>query len=740
MWGDFMFASISNAGIRSRLLAGFALICVLLAATVGYTVYAMSDISWRVKRVVDLRAPVAITSTQLVGNLYATLSTLRGYLLTGDVEGKQARAAMWAELDETARTFDRMAEGFTSAENKAIWAEAKALIAEFRQAQARAESIAFTADAYPATRLLSAEASPLIATMFGEVTRMINEEETLEASPERKHLLKTLADVRGNLAAAGSQLRLYVASGEDSDREKFAPPLANFKAALASVKTQQNLLTLTQSAAYAAMAKAADAFAPLPEKIFALRRSPEWNAPVFILTTEAAPRAARILELLDGRKTAAGTRNGGIKTIQQALLAKDSAVAAQEVDTLLLAQWVLLAVGLGMGIAISVLVARSITRPIADLVRDSDRLSGGDTSVEFKTASRGDEIGHVAAAVAKFRDNVIAQQQAASDFAKEVAARDAANRNMESAVEEFRVTSRGLLSTVGENAGLMRQTAEALTGIAGEATHQAASAAAASERTATNVETVAAAAEELTSSIQEIGRQIELSNATVRSATATTERSESQIEGLAQAAQSISSVVDLIQAIAAQTNLLALNATIEAARAGEAGRGFAVVAQEVKSLAEQTAKATQEIAQHVTGIQTSTGTAVSSVKEVAIAMRRIDEVTTAIASAVDQQGAATREISQNVQMAASGSHTLATSISTVNDAITETNRSADHVLDASGKVTGAAEQLAAEVQAFFVRLRVGALDRRERNDPDYRGPERREGRVQQQADKGPTAA
>jgi methyl-accepting chemotaxis protein len=735
-----MFSSISNVGIRARLLAGFALICLLLAATVGYTVYAMSDIAARIEQVVDLRAPVAIASTQLVGNLYSTLSTLRGYLLTGNAQDKQARAAMWAELDQTASQFDRMAAGFTSPENKAIWSEAKALIAEFRIAQARAESVAFTPDAYPATKLLSTEAAPLIATMFGEVTGMINEEETLEATAERKHLLKTLADVRGNLAAAGSQLRLYVASGEAADREKFGPPLANFKSALVSVKAQKQLLTPTQSAAFEVIAVAADKFAPLPDRIFAIRQSPQWNAPVFTLTSEAAPRAARILDLLDGKKAADGTRSGGIKTNQQALLAADSAIAAHEVDTLLLAQWFLLAIGLGMGIAISVLVARSITRPIAELVRDSERLSGGDTSVAFRTAARGDEIGHVAGAVAKFRDNVIAQQQAARDFAGEVEAREALNRNMESAVEHFRATSGGLLSTVGDNAALMRQTAEALTGIAGEATKQAAAAAAASGQTATNVQTVAAAAEELTSSIQEISRQIERSNSTVRSAGATTARSETEIEGLAQAAQSISSVVDLIQAIAAQTNLLALNATIEAARAGDAGRGFAVVAQEVKSLAEQTAKATQEIAQHIAGIQSSTGNAVASVKEVAVAMRQIDEVTTAIASAVEQQGAATREISQNVQMAAAGSQTLASSISTVSTAIEETNRSADHVLDASGKVSGAAERLAAEVQTFFVRLRSGPLDRRETNDPGYKGPERRGDRLRNPAGTGRQAA
>jgi methyl-accepting chemotaxis protein len=363
-------------------------------------------------------------------------------------------------------------------------------------------------------------------------------------------------------------------------------------------------------------------------------------------------------------------------------------------------------IGLVLGLVSGWLIGRfGIVKPMADLVDDSVRLSNGDTAARFETAQRCDEIGTVAGAVARFRDNVIAQQEAATKAAAEVVAREARNRHIENTVENFRITAEQLLSTVDQNAGALKQTAQSLTGIAGDAAQQAVSAAGASEQTATNVQTVASAAEELSSSISEIGRQIERATMTVQSAGETTSRSESEIEGLADAAQRIGSVVDLIQAIAAQTNLLALNATIEAARAGEAGRGFAVVAAEVKSLASQTAKATGDIAQQVSGIQATTANAVASVKEIAHAMREIDEVTTAIASAMEEQGAATREISQNVQMAASGTQLLASNISAVNRAIGETNRSADDVSGASGNVSSAAGDLSAQVKLFFAALR-----------------------------------
>src|SRR5882757_1230457 len=363
--------------MTGRLLVGFAAIVAILAIAVGYTVFMVTGVGSTVDRMVTLRTPVAIQSTQLVGNLYSTLATLRGYLLTGNPQGKLDRAAMWKEMDATTADFDRMADRFTDSENKRRWNETKTLMREFRAAQDKAEAVAFTPDAYPATKLLVAEAAPRADAMFSEVTRMINEEEGLEATPERKRLLKTMADIRGNFAAAMAQLRMYLMSGDKAERERFAKPWDAFNKAFAALTAQTELLTASQATAFANFTKARAELSPLPEQMIAIRESAQWNMPVHVLVSEAAPRALKILDLLDGPKQADGTRSGGIKTSQQELLTRESREVRDGISFLAMVEWILLVTGLAAAGVIVFLTARSTVRPIRVLTGGMLQLADG---------------------------------------------------------------------------------------------------------------------------------------------------------------------------------------------------------------------------------------------------------------------------------------------------------------------------------------------------------------------------
>jgi methyl-accepting chemotaxis protein len=287
-----------------------------------------------------------------------------------------------------------------------------------------------------------------------------------------------------------------------------------------------------------------------------------------------------------------------------------------------------------------------------------------------------------------------------------MAAQEQRRTTVDAAIALFRQRAEAMLQTVGETALAMRSTATTLFAASNKTSQRAEGAVHTSNEASTNVEIAASAANELSASIDEISRQLGQTNNLVGIAVTEASATNDQIGSLANAAQKIGDVVKLIQDVAGQTNLLALNATIEAARAGEAGRGFAVVASEVKSLAVQTAKATEEIAGQIAGVQASTGAAVEAIRRISDRMREINNHTAAVAASVQQQNAATGEISQNVASAAAGTKEIVTVLGEVAGAVTEARGSAETVLAASKAVETAAADLRSEVADFLHKVAV----------------------------------
>ena len=317
-----------------------------------------------------------------------------------------------------------------------------------------------------------------------------------------------------------------------------------------------------------------------------------------------------------------------------------------------------------------------------------------------------DEITEMAKTLSVFRDGLAEVERANAKIAEE---REAAAQERSAAMvklaDAFETSVMGVVESVTKASGEVQTSSKGMTVTAKGAGAKADAAGSAAERAASNVQTVASAAEELAASIQEIGRQVNQSSTIAASAVEKGQKTNEQVEGLSQAAQKIGEVVKMITDIAEQTNLLALNATIEAARAGDAGKGFAVVASEVKGLATQTAKATEDIAEQIKGIQIATRDAVTAIKEITGTISEIDTIGTAIASAVEQQSAATQEISRNVQEAAAGAQQAGANISGVHQAIGETSMAAELMLGASTTLAQQAGDLKTQVTQFLKQVR-----------------------------------
>ena len=415
------------------------------------------------------------------------------------------------------------------------------------------------------------------------------------------------------------------------------------------------------------------------------------------LTTEMGGSADAIMQGSTAMKA-------GLLADQQRLEAESDAIIG-ETERLLVT---LAGGGFLLGAVLAMLLGKGISRPMTAMCQAMRELAGGKFDVILPGLGRRDELGEMAAAVEEFKVQAVAKAE------RDAAAQDAHNKASSAArrselirfADEFEAAVGAIVSNVSASAVQLESAAGTLTRTADTTQSLSNQVAGASEEASQNMQSVASATEELSASVDEIGKRVRESNRIAEAAVLQAEQTDGRIGKLSRAAQQIGDVVKLITAIAEQTNLLALNATIEAARAGEAGRGFAVVASEVKSLASQTARATDEISSHISGMQSATQESVAAIKEIGGTIGQISEIASSIATAVEQQGSATQEIARSVQNVARGTQEAAVNIMQVNRGATETGSASEDVLNSAQSLSSESKRLRAELDRFMANIRA----------------------------------
>ena len=600
----------------------------------------------------------------------------------GEVTNLGADKAVVAALGETVKNVDETIKSLVAAARERL--EAAAQHEKHYNALRNAQA-SFVAAANPA--MLDAQTQ--INAILGSAN--LSQDDAAEAA--------RTVDQLGNVIASSNLMASEMIAALSANSSDTLEAIENeFKATQARVKS--NLDLLPKNSGTAALGDAALKLLALGEGktgVFKLRQK----------ELDANDYGQLILD--ETRKLNVGL-GISVQQLVKGVQSETDASTSQARQEISLATTVMLSLGaltlIGSVLFVWLYVGGNILRRIGNLQRSMQLLSSGDLESEIYCSSQRDEIAAMANSLQVFRESMIEARALSADQDKDRIAKAERASRMEARIVEFEATVRAALDSLQKSANSMQTTAQSMSATADQSSALVSAVAAAAEETSVNVQTVSSGTEELSTSISEISRQVITSAQIARKAVDEAGQTDATMQGLAENAGRISVVVDLIQVIASQTNLLALNATIEAARAGEAGRGFAVVASEVKSLANQTAKATEEIRSQIASMQQATTSAVGAIRNIGQTIGEINEVTTAIAASVEEQGVATREIARNIQHAAGGTSEVSSNIVGVSTASAEAGSAASEVLSASGALRREADVLRSEIDAFLSNIRV----------------------------------
>jgi methyl-accepting chemotaxis protein len=665
--------SFLNFRIRGRLYGGFGALILFCAALAGFGV-------WQLWGIGDGVASMTIQSrnTIRVVQISSELQAIRRAILRYNFDHDEASfTEAGKRLEDTSVLLDVAIKETRTEERRAVYREIEKDVAELKLKRAALGDA--VKQMVAGKDLLFAEGDKMAA----DVQKLVDAAEKTEFSVaasglEAKVLLMRVANWRFLATRDAKGLATFKTNVGKAQQDIAAlgdaglPP--NLTALLAPVKV--------------GIAKYADAF----EKASAglLLGDELYYKAVTPLTKSAVENTEALRSQIEGA------------------FSKTTAEANDRISSTVSMQQVVAVLAVLLGFVVAFLIARGIINPLAGLTSAMKELAEGNFAVRLPGLDRKDEVGDMAQAVEDFKVKAAdkAREEAEAKIRQDQIAAQQRKADMIKLADNFEAAVGEIVEAVSSASTELEASASTLTTTAERARQVTTMVATASEEASTNVQSVASATEQMASSVTEISRQVQASARIANEAVDQARRTNDRVGELSKAAARIGDVVELINTIAGQTNLLALNATIEAARAGEAGRGFAVVASEVKALAEQTAKATGEIGQQITGIQAATQESVGAIKEISGTIEKLSEISSTIAAAVEEQGAATQEISRNVQQAAQGTQQVSSNITDVQRGAGETGSASSQVLSAAQSLSSDSNRLKLEVGRFLNSVRA----------------------------------